>query len=105
MVYNRFCSQLIQLEEAEAAIDEATNLNLAQLNEPRVEEETCEKEAPAEDKPEETPSQAVSLRFDEKTAAEIAITAPEQRRLLTAVRKALEVTDESEPFKSIVCIK
>ncbi len=104
---NRFCSQLIQLEEAEAAIDEATKLSFPELDE-RAGEETDEKEAeaPTEEKPEETPSQAISLRFDdEKTAAEIAITAPEQRRLLTAVRKALEVTDESEPFKSIVCIK
>lgn len=44
-----------------------------------------------------------SPRFDEKTAAEIASTAPEQRRLLTAVRKALEVNPEdSEPITSIV---
>lgn len=105
MFFNRFCSQLIQLEEAEAAIDEATKLNFPELGD-AAGEETEEKEASIEEKPDETPSQAVALSFDEKTAAEIAVTAPEQRRLLTAVRKALEVNpDDSEPFKSIVCTK
>lgn len=46
-----------------------------------------------------------SPQFDEKTAVEIASTAPEQRRLLTAVRKALEINpEESEHSSPIVSL-
>lgn len=45
----------------------------------------------------------LSPRLDEKTVAEIASSAPEQRRVLTAVRKALELNpDEVDPQTSIV---
>lgn len=99
------------MEEAEAAMAEESKL--AETGDlPPAEDEAVEATGgePEENVPEEPkvvvsppPKQASSPHLDEKTAAEIANAAPEQRRVLTAVRKALEINpDDNEPATSIV---
>ncbi|CAL8111626.1 unnamed protein product [Orchesella dallaii] len=88
-------SQLIQLEEAEAAMDEESNMKSTPAEATGTDEEKPKEETPSRQIPDQE-------RLDEQTAVQIASTAPEQRRLLTAVRKALETNqDDSEPAASI----
>ncbi|ODN02356.1 Cilia- and flagella-associated protein 36 [Orchesella cincta] len=91
-------SQLIQLEEAEAAMEEESILKSIPEGATGMDELKSNSEEPRRPRPDQE-------RLDEQTAVEIASTAPEQRRLLTAVRKALETNqDDSEPAAASIDI-